>query len=126
MIEEAARTGIERRDGTHVVVGELKVEDVEILSDPLFPHGFRDRDDATLRQPTDDDLRNRLTMSVSDGLKQRVVEEVVSSFREGPPGFDLYAVLLEELLCCNLLVERVGLDLVHCWLDVVVHEEVHD
>ncbi len=66
-----------------------------------------------------------LLVFLGDRDEHLVLEEVVLAFRERPPGFDLHAVLLQELLGLDLLVERVGFDLVDRRGDVVVDDQVH-
>ena len=52
MIEEKTFARIERDDGSHVLVGERKVEYVDILLHPLDMCRFGDDDYTTLNKPT--------------------------------------------------------------------------
>ena len=54
-----------------------------------------------------------------------VPEDVVPAFGERPPGLDLDAVLPQELLGLDLLVEGVRLDLVDRRHHLVVDHQVH-
>ena len=58
--------------------------------------------------------------------QQLVLENVVFAFGKRPPGFDLHPVLLQELLGFDLLVERMGFDLVHGRRHLVMTDHVHD
>src|SRR5437764_14342456 len=91
----------------------LEVEDVQVLGHALFANGFRDRYDAALRQPAHDHLRDALAMVLSDRTEQGIVEDVVPPLGERSPRLDLDAVLLQELLRLDLLMERMRLDLIH-------------
>ena len=49
MRKEAARACLQRRNGRHVLFGQLEVEDGQVFKHPLFPHGFRESNDAALK-----------------------------------------------------------------------------
>src|SRR5690606_38508829 len=82
--------------------------------------------DATLDLPAEDDLRDRLAVLTSNLFENRVREHVVPAFGERRPCLDLDAVLAQERLCFDLLLERVHLDLVHRRHDLVVDDQIHD
>jgi hypothetical protein len=50
MIEEAARAGIERCDGSPLLRSELEVEHIEVLGDAFFANRFWNGDDTALSQ----------------------------------------------------------------------------
>ena len=77
-------------------------------------------------EPPQDHLRDALAVLLADGAEQLVLEDVVLPFSERSPRLDLHAVLLQELLRLDLLVERMRLDLVDRRRDLVVDDEVHD
>ena len=58
--------------------------------------------------------------------QQLVLENVVLAFGKRPPGFNLHPVLQQKLLGFNLLVERMGFDLVHGRRHLVMAYHVHD
>ena len=47
------------------------------------------------------------------------------AFREWRPGFNLHPVVLQEFLGFDLLIERMGFDLVHRRHHFVMHDQVH-
>src|SRR5437870_9315730 len=73
-------------------------------------------------------------MRLPDGAQDRIREEVVPAFCELSPGLVLDAPLAHELMLLDALKERVRLDLVDGWRDLVlvdqvdkpVHREVRD
>jgi hypothetical protein len=52
-------------------------------------------------------------------------KNVVLALREWSPALVLDSMFLQETLGLDLLVERVGLDLIHRGYDLGVHDEVH-
>ena len=104
----AAITDIEKASET--ISG---IENIEVLLNSFLANGLGNRDDTTLGQPAQDDLRHRLFVLRRERYEQRVLENVVLAFRKRSPGFNLHPVLLQELVGFNLLVERMGFDLVH-------------
>src|SRR6202012_3818628 len=65
---------IETLDRRDLLVGQIEVEDVEVLGHPLRPGGLRDRDDAALHVPAQDDLRDALAVLAGDRRDRRVAE----------------------------------------------------
>src|SRR4051794_38085986 len=126
VVEEEALSGLERTDGVHVFAPELEVEDVEVLGHPLLAHRLRDRHDASLREPPQDHLSHGLPVLPADRLQHVVPEDVVLAFRERPPRLHLDAVLPQELLRLDLLVEGVRLDLIDRRRHLVVEDQVND
>ena len=66
MIEEEARTSIELPDGVHIFLCQLKIKYVEVLRHSVLSNRFGDDDNISLRQPSEDDLRDCLAMLFSD------------------------------------------------------------
>jgi hypothetical protein len=112
VVEETALSHVEACDHFHIFRAEVYVEDVEVLFNALLAHGLRDGYDTALGQPSEDDLRNALVVLLSDRDEGFVLEDVVLALSERCPALVLDAVLLEEPLGFDLLVERVGLDLI--------------
>src|SRR5437868_1900552 len=112
MIEEETCAGIQPPDRVHIFLCQLEVEYVEVLRHPLLANGFGNDDDVPLRQPSEDDLRNRLTVLLRNRNKHFIAEDIVPSLSERSPRLDLNTVFLEELLSRHLLVKRMRLDLV--------------
>ena len=115
-----------RGDAGHLVVGELEVEDVDVLAHPLGADGLGDDDDVALDEPAQDDLGDGLAVRGADLAEDRVGEDVVLALGERAPGLDLHAVLAHERLVGGALVERVRLDLVDRRRDLVVGDEVDE
>lgn len=84
MVEEEAGAGVQLSDAGHLVLGEVEVEDVEVLGHPVAPHGLGNDDDAALDEPTENDLGNRLLVRGADVGEDRVGEEVVAASAKGP------------------------------------------
>lgn len=112
MVEELALPVLERGDLRHLIVGELEVEDVEVLRHALGMHGLRDRHHPALHEPAQDDLSDRLAVLLANRGQHRIGEQIVPALRERSPGLDLDAALAHELVIGHSLMERVGLDLV--------------
>jgi len=51
---------------------------------------------------------------------------MVLPFCEGGPCFHLNVVILKELLCADLLLERIDFDLIYRGRDLVMNDQVHD
>src|SRR2546430_13991831 len=112
MVEKEALLRVQRGDGVHILPAQLKIEDVKVLSNPFPSDGLRDHNDASLYQPAQHHLCDALLVLAANGKQQLVLEQVVSTFSKGPPGLDLHAQFLQELLHLYLLMERVRFDLV--------------
>jgi hypothetical protein len=93
VIEEQRRAGVEGCDLLHLLVGELEVEDVQVLGHPLGPHRLRDHDDLALGEPAQHDLADGLAVRGADLGERGVGEQVVLALGERPPGLDLDASL---------------------------------
>jgi len=66
MFEEEARPSVQLRDRVHLLLCQLKVKDVEVLRHSFLPNRFGNDDDVPLRQPSEDDLRDRLAVLLPD------------------------------------------------------------
>src|SRR4249919_497938 len=126
VVEEQRGTNVETGDAGHLLIGELEVEDVDVLALTLRAYRLRYDDDAALGQPPEDDLTDGLTVCRSDLAEQRVGEEVVFAFGEWAPGFDLDTALAHQLLVGGALEERMRLDLVDRRDDLVVLDKVDE
>ena len=113
VVEEEALAGVEGCDGLHIVVAEREVEDVEVLGHALDVDRLRYDDDAPLNQPAECHLGHALAVLMADGLEHGVGEEAVASFGKRPPRHDAAAESVHVLAGFGLLVEYVGLDLIH-------------
>lgn len=119
VVEEQGAAGVEGGDPGHLLVGELEVEDADVLGHALGPHGLGDGDDTALGQPAQYDLGDGPAVFLADLGEERVGEQVVLAFGEAAPGLDLHPVLTREVLIVGALEERVRLDLNGCvstWL----------
>lgn len=66
MIEEETRTGVELPDRSHLFLCQLKIEYVEVLRHSVLSNRFGNDDDVPLRQPSEDDLGDRLAVLLRD------------------------------------------------------------
>src|SRR5215203_233255 len=126
VVEEQRLTGVQAGDLRHLVVGQLEVEDGEVLGHPLGSDRFGDDDDAALDEPAQHDLGDGLAVRVGDPGQCRVGEQVVAAFGEGSPRLHLNPAVAHQLLVVAALEERVGLDLVHRRGGLVVVDEVDE
>ena len=126
MVEEHRGARVEARDLVHLVLRELEPEHVEVLCHPLAPDRLGDRDDPTLDEPAQHDLRRRRAVDGSDRTEEWIGEQVVLTFGETAPRFDLHPVGRHQLLVTWALEEGVDLDLIDGRDDVVVLDEVDE
>ena len=82
VVEEQRRAGVHRGDAGHLVVGQLEVEDVDVLAHPLGADGLRDDDDVALDEPAQDDLGDGLAVRGADLAEDGVGEDVVLALGE--------------------------------------------
>lgn len=66
MIKEEARPGVQLPDGVHIFLCQLKIKDVEVLDHSILSNRFGNDDDVSLRQPSEDDLRDSLAVLLRD------------------------------------------------------------
>jgi len=85
MVEEQAFAAIHRGYASHLDVGKLEIEHLDVLPHPLGPHRLLNDDHVTLDQPAQDDLRDRLVVGGTDLSQRRIGEEIVLAFGERPP-----------------------------------------
>ena len=64
--DPAVGAAVKRVDRGDLLVGELEVEDVEVLGHPLGLGGLGDRDDPVLHVPAQDHLRDGLVVAGGD------------------------------------------------------------
>ena len=102
---------LERVDGRHVFVGEIKVERVEIGLDARSSHRFWKHDVATSSTPVDQDLCGSLAEALCNLTNTRVAQLVATS--KWRVSLDLDVVLLAQRDEFFALAERVDFDLVH-------------
>src|SRR5215208_4921260 len=98
VVEEGRGAGVHRGDAGHLLVGELEVEDVEVLRHPLPADGLGVGGDLALDEPPQHDLGHRLAVGGADLAEGRVGEQVVAALGERAPGLELDAALTHELL----------------------------
>lgn len=126
MREEAARARLQRRDGFHIVIRQLEVENGQGLQHALLPHRLRKSDDAALNQPTKYDLSHGLAVTLGNRHQSLVLEQVVPCFGEGCPSLRLDAEPTHEFDAIGLLVKRIYLDLIDGRRDLVERGDVHE
>ena len=79
-------------DGSHLVLGELKAEDVEILRDPRWRGGLREEDDAILQVPADNDLRRADIVRCSGVGDLGGIQDIALSLPQRAPCLNCYGV----------------------------------
>ena len=97
-----------------VIVRQGKIENVEVLFQPVGMARLGNGDDAALDEEAQTDLSCRLAVLLSDGLQYRIRKEVIFSGREGAPCFHLRAMLLKDGLQMLLLVKGMSFYLIDC------------
>ena len=109
---------IQGGDGSHLVLCELKAEDVEILRDARWRGGLREEDDAILQVPTDDDLRWADIVRRSGVGDLGGIQNIAFTLPQRPPCLNSYGVGAEGIQLAPALQVRVKLDLIDRRLDV--------
>jgi hypothetical protein len=99
----------ERIDRCDLGVGELEVEDVEVLGHAVAVVRLREDDVALLQMPADDGLRPGLLVRCGD-LTDDGVSVVDLALAERAPGLDLDVVLGQQRAGVDLLELRVAVD----------------
>ena len=125
MIEEQALACLQSTYRIHIGSVEIKIKYIEVLRHSFLSNGLGNDDDVSLRQPTQYHLSDRLAVLLGNRCEHFVLEDVVLSLGKRAPRFDLDIVLSQELLCCDLLVEWMRLNLVHGRHHIVMDDEVH-
>lgn len=92
MIEEAAGFGIQWNNGGHILRIERKINAAEILLHALLANCLGNNNDASLCQPTQDDLANARLMLFGQRQQDFVLEDVVFSLGKRSPSFDLNVI----------------------------------
>lgn len=126
MIKEERLAAIHLADAGHVDIGELKIEDVQVLAHPFRANGLLDDHHAALDQPAQNDLGDGPAVSRPDLRQRGIGEEVVSSLGKRPPRLDLHAAVAHQLLLSGALKEGVALDLINHRRNLVVLDEVNE
>src|SRR3954471_13880954 len=80
---DTARLGQCRQSG-HLCVGQLDVEHVDVLRDPLLARRLRDDDATELDVPAQHDLRGGLVVRLGDAGHDWVVEQPVAAPKWAP------------------------------------------
>ena len=117
MIKELTLVLVKTGHGLHVVIGQFKVEDIDVLGHPLLVNGLWNDRDAPLQEPTQDDPTIGLAVLGCNLGNRFVGEDVVLTFGEWCPGFNPDAFTLRKLNFLVLLVPRVNFDLVNSGLN---------
>ena len=112
MREEGGLLFIERGDLLHILVGERKVEYVEVFRHSLDVRRFGNDDDAALNVPAENDLRDRFAVFCADLCKDGVGEQTSPTFAEGRPRLVDDAVLVHPFVRNFLLIVRVRFHLI--------------
>ena len=87
---------VEPGDVVHFCIGQLEVEDGEILLDAFLTYGLGYGHNPPLNMPAQDNLSNRLPMTLSDLAQDGVGEDAVIALGERCPTFVDDAELLHD------------------------------
>src|SRR4051794_26471581 len=110
-VRPGALVAVERGDCVHVVVGQVEVEDVDVLPHPLGLHRLREDDVAQLDVPAQHDLGRGLAVLLGQVL-ERALGEQVAALCDRAPRLGLDAVL-------HVIVAQLALDQPRVQLDLV-------
>ena len=112
MVNDLAATEVKGGDGGHVLIGEGKVPNGEILCHALPVRGLGDDYHAALRVPAQRHLRGGLAILFSDLCQHRVGEDAVPALRQRAPRLRLHAESLHVLNSPALREEGVQFHLI--------------
>ena len=104
---------VELAERGQLIVGQRKVQHVEILPHPDRVCGLRNDRDTALQQETQSDLRRGLAVPFSDGAEKRVSEDLMLALRERSPGLRGGTCLRHMPDERELRIEHMRLDLIH-------------
>ena len=122
--EEEAVPNVEGGDLLHLVVGQGKIEDVDVLLHTLLVRALRDDDYAALDEEAQNRLCRRLAVRLAYLGEHLVVEEVVQALGKRTPRHDVAAILLHVSQRLHLLVEHMRLHLVDGRLNLDMQRKV--
>ena len=104
VVKEKTSARVEHCDSCHIPVRERKVENIEVLSHPLYVGRFWDDDDAALNEPSQGDLRHRFAVLMSYFGQYRIRKETVAPLCERSPRHDARAKLLHRNMADAILI----------------------
>lgn len=113
VVVDGAFPRFQQGDSIHFLLGQCKVENVEVLRHPFLAYGLGNDHDVALVEPTEYDRPHAFAMPCGDFFQYRMVENVVPPFGKRCPCFMLDSLLLQECVGGLLLkktdVFRAGL-----------------
>ena len=115
--EEQTVFSVESFNLFHFRIGQLEIENVEVLLHSLFVSAFGDYHNSALQKIAQSCLGRALVMSFTNFLQYGIAEKIVSSFGKRSPRHDLATVFLQIFVGFDLLVEHMCFHLIHCRLD---------
>lgn len=104
VVKEKTSARVEHCDSCHIPVRERKVENIEVLSHPLYVGRFWDDDDTALNEPSQGDLRHRFAVLMSYFGQYRIRKETVAPLCERSPRHNARAKLLPRNMADAILV----------------------
>ena len=120
---------LQRCDFEHFLLGEFKVEHIEVFLDSTWSNRLYQWQHACLHHPADDYLSHALAMVGSNGLQERIVQDVASSqwapclHKDVVLPAELNTLLLgESRMILYLVNHRTDVCLRHYWLCMMLHE----
>ncbi len=91
--EEHAGLGVKTRDGCHLIVRELEIEDVQVFLHAFLVRGLGQGDDVTLGEPAQNHLRDGLAVRLADLAQSGIGEHVLNALPERRPCFLRHSAL---------------------------------
>lgn len=96
----------------HIVIIKTEICNIAVLANPFLMHGLRDGAYPLLGQPAQYHLGRGLAITLANTPEDRIVENVLTAFSQRRPSHWGNPLLSHDLSECNLLGERMQLNLV--------------
>lgn len=117
MGKEQTLSGVQCFDCLHFLIGQSKVEYIDIFLHPVFMDRFRNHNYITLEKKTQGHLCRAFFVFCTDFFQKRCVEEIIFPLCKWPPARNLGMVFGQIFPGGLLLLEYVGLYLVDSRFD---------
>ena len=102
----------------HLFVRQGKIKDVKIRTQMLWILRARNRHDAVLNGPAQDNLNRALMVFGGEVFKNRFMQQTRIAVSERIPAHELRAVFLEAVHLRMMSIVRMRLKLDDMWLDI--------
>lgn len=126
MVKEERVGCVEGAQPIHILSRKNKVENVQIFGHPLLVHTLGNDDNPFLQQEAQGHLCGRFAIALAYRHQDRLGEKPVAPLCQWSPRHQTAVELFEERLQCALLVEDVGLHLVHHRHNLRIRSKVYE